>query len=166
LIRYRPDRLLARVAPERLLKKLVSRRLTLKRATLLSLSDAREILGIKKLERIALSVIKQYREKYGELLEEDFSATEAKDEAVNDAGLLVQRVQDSVVLEVSKEIKEKYRGEIYEWLPSDAEEPDPEHQLKYGKRFRVGEGEMPGERFGCRCGMNILVDETELDLSE
>lgn len=68
------------------------------------------------------------------------------------------------MFQVAGEIKDRYEGEFYIWLPSDAEEPDPEHQLNYGKKFQVGEGEMPGDRFGCRCGMEILVPETKLDL--
>ena len=47
-------------------------------------------------------------------------------------------------------------------MPSDAKNPDPEHQLLYGKIFRVGEGDkdgnMPGERYGCRCGIEWLSE--------
>ena len=54
--------------------------------------------------------------------------------------------------------------EFYRWMPSDAKNPDPEHQLLYGKIFRVGEGDkegnMPGERYGCRCGIEWLDSET------
>jgi hypothetical protein len=167
LIRYQPDKLLSKVAPERLIKKLASNQLTLKRATLLSLRGAREILGTEKLEAIALKVLKQYKQTYKDLREEtDATVTEAKEEAINESRLMVQRVQDAVVHEVATEIKHKYHGERYQWLPSDSDEPDPEHQLNYGQIFIVGDGEMPGDRFGCRCGMRILVEDEELDLSE
>ena len=66
--------------------------------------------------------------------------------------------------QVSQEIKDKYKGDKYEWLPSDAEDPDPEHQLNYGKIFTIGEGEMPNERYGCRCGMRILTEDESLKL--
>ncbi len=83
---------------------------------------------------------------------------------MNDKKLLVNRVQNSMVKQIAVSIKEEYLGEFYIWLPSDAMEPDPEHQLKYGKRFQIGKGEMPGDRDGCKCGMDILVKEKELEL--
>ena len=62
-----------------------------------------------------------------------------------------------------QEEKQAHKGEFYRWLPSNAQNPDPEHQLLYGKIFRVGEGDkegnMPGERYGCRCGIEWLKDE-------
>jgi uncharacterized protein YunC (DUF1805 family) len=49
--------------------------------------------------------------------------------------------------------------------------PDSQHQLLYGKKFKVGtgdkEGNMPGERWGCMCGMKILdVDENSYGIKE
>ena len=86
------------------------------------------------------------------------------DAIVADPKQLIQRIQNELVFQIKEGIKEKYEGERYEWLPTDADEPDPEHQLNYGKIFVVGEGEMPGDRIGCKCGMRILVKETELKL--
>ena len=45
-------------------------------------------------------------------------------------------------------------------------EKGPEHQLLYGKIFKVGEGDkngnMPCERYGCKCGIEWLTsDEVE-----
>lgn len=77
---------------------------------------------------------------------------------------LIQRVQNEIIFQVKERIKEKYDGEKYEWLPSDADEPDPEHQLLYGTIRTVGVGEMPGDRYGCKCGMRILTDEEKLNL--
>lgn len=155
--------MLRKVAPEKTVKKLMKNNFTLNRTALTMLSNS-GVLSKKKLETIALRVIKGYRETYGDEREVGASKAEAFDEAVNDKKLLVNRVQNAVVFEISKDIKKEYRGEFYEWLPSDAEEPDPLHQLNYGQIFQLGKGEAPGDRYGCKCGMNILVDETKLEL--
>lgn len=109
-------------------------------------------LSKKSLDNLSLKVIKQYKEKY------NLDSIEVSDKQA------IQRVQNNAVFAISESIKENYSGEFYEWLPSDADEPDPEHQLNYGKIFQVGVGEMPGDRYGCKCGMNILVDATKLTL--
>jgi hypothetical protein len=109
-------------------------------------------LDKKSLDDLALKVIKQYKEKH------DLDAIDVSDKQA------IQRVQNNAVYEISQSIRENYAGEFYEWLPSDADEPDPEHQLNYGKTFQIGVGEMPGERYGCKCGMNILVKQTNLNL--
>lgn len=162
-IRYLPSRILSRTLPEKRIKKLITQRLTLNRAVLASLTDT-GFLKEKTMSKIALKVLKGYRSRYEDAKDEGASAEEAKDEALNQNKLLIQRVQNAAVFEISKEIKEKYHGEFYEWLPSDAEEPDPLHQLNYGQTFQLGSGEQPGDRYGCRCGMNILVDETRLSI--
>ncbi len=107
--------------------------------------------------KIALKTIKGYRQRVNE-------DPELKEEILSDPAQLVQRVQNEVVFQVADEIKSSYGGESYTWLPSDADEPDPEHQLNYGKIFQVGDGEMPGDRYGCKCGMEIHVDESSLSL--
>lgn len=109
-------------------------------------------LDRKSLDNVALKVIKQYKEK------NNLDAIDLTDKQA------IQRIQNNAVYEIAQGIKENYTGEKYEWLPSDAEEPDPEHQLNYGKIFTIGEGEMPGDRYGCKCGMNILVKESRLTL--
>ena len=109
-------------------------------------------LNRKNLDDLSLKVIKQYKEKYGL---DSIDATDSQ---------AIQRIQNNAVYEIAQSIKENYDGAEYEWLPSDADTPDPEHQLNYGKVFKVGVGEMPGERYGCKCGMNILVKETRLNL--
>lgn len=162
-IRYRPDDMLRKIAPKKKVDKLVSGKLTLNKAVLSQLADA-DFLSKKALERTALKTIKEYKARYKEEKEDGLSPDKAFDEAVNDNKLLINRVQNTVVNEVAKEIKDQYRGEYYTWLPSDANEPDPVHQLNYGKRFQIGKGEMPGDRYGCRCGMAILVNETKLEL--
>lgn len=155
-IRYEPSKLLKRVAPERSIERLVSSRLTLKRAALSFVSKL-DFLDRDEIATVALKVIKGYKAR----AKDD---PELKPDLVEDPALLVQRVQNEVVAQVADEIKGRYPGEFYVWLPSDAEEADPEHQLNYGKTFQVGDGEMPGDRIGCRCGMEILVDDSSLDL--
>lgn len=148
--------MLKKIAPEAKIKKMVKGNLTLKKAAL-SFVDAVDFLNKQAVARVALNTVKGYQDR----AEGD---TEIKDEIKADPKQLIQRVQNEVITQISNEIKKKYYGEKYEWLPSDAEEPDPKHQLKYGKIFVVGKGEMPGERYGCKCGMRILVNETQLEL--
>lgn len=125
--------------------------------TALAFVDSFSFIDKKAVSRVALKTIKSYEDRLA--LDEV-----AKADILKDPKLLIQRVQNELVFQISNEIKGKYNGEFYEWLPSDASEPDPEHQLNYGKVFQIGSGEMPGDRIGCRCGMNILVDQTELKL--
>lgn len=167
MIRYDPKELLKRIAPKAKIKKLVSSKLTLKKAALSFISDI-EALSKESVRKVALKTIKSYQERRAkEVVEAGLDPAAgrelAKDITANPK-LLIQRVQNEVVWQISQEIKTQYRGESYIWLPSDAEEPDPEHQLNYGKTFIVGDGEMPGERIGCRCGMQIITDDTRLSL--
>lgn len=163
VIEYLPTDLLRRMASKKQAKRLVTKELTLNRAALSALAKT-SMLSKKKIEELALRVIKDYKARYKEELADGLTKSAALDETLNGARLMVQRVQDSVVHEIAKDIKRNYRGEFYEWLPSDAEEPDPLHQLNYGKKFQIGKGEMPGDRWGCKCGMNILVEEKKLDI--
>ncbi len=156
MIKYLPTEILRKLAPVKKIEKLISSRLTLNRAVLSTIADA-EFLSKKTLERTALKVIKSYKERFKE-------DPEIKDQVLEDKKLLCNRVQNEVLSEVADEIKDQYRGEFYKWLPSDAEEPDPLHQLNYGRKFQIGKGEMPGDRYGCRCGMSILVKENKLEL--
>ena len=153
---YDPNTLVKKIAPENKIKKLLSGKISLKK-TALSFVDAIDFLDKKAVSKVALKTIASYKDR----IKADESI---KSDLIDDPRQLIQRVQNEVLFQVTDAIKSKYSGEKYEWLPSDAEEPDPEHQLNYGKVFVVGEGEMPGERIGCRCGMNILVKETELML--
>lgn len=156
MITYDPSKLLRKVAPDRKIEKLLKQNMKLKRAAL-SFTEAFDFLDEKSITRVALKTMKGYRERVK-------ADPDLKDEILADPKQLIQRVQNEVVLQVAEEIRDKYAGEFYIWLPSDAEEPDPEHQLNYGKKFQVGDGEMPGDRYGCRCGMEILVEESRLEL--
>lgn len=162
-ITFLPTNVLKRVASKKTVERLVTQKLTLNRAAVATLSRTS---GLSKaaLERIALRVIKSYRKTYGDERRAGASIAQAIEDALNDKRLMLQRVQNAVVYEITEDIKRQYRGEHYEWLPSDADEPDPLHQLNYGKIFQLGVGEAPGDRYGCRCGMRILVNESQLKL--
>ena len=162
-ILYLPSRILKKTASERKIKKLLTKKLTVNRAALATLADT-GVVSKKRLSEIALKVAKGYKKRYRAEREEGATVKEAAADAVNGGKLLVQRVQNETVFQIGQEIKAEYEGEFYEWLPSDAEEPDPLHQLNYGQVFRIGDGEQPGDRYGCRCGMNILVPEKKLEL--
>ncbi|MDD6153640.1 MAG: hypothetical protein PUC11_06835 [Elusimicrobia bacterium] len=82
-----------------------------------------------------------------------------KQEALNGQALLTSRLKNFLVYSEVQEQRKRHKGKLYRWLPSSAENPDPEHQLLYGKVRREGEGEMPGERWGCQCGIEWLDDE-------
>lgn len=160
-IEYDPSKILKKVASKGRIEKLVSRNLTLNRAAVTTLEDI-GVLPKKDIQDVALKVIRNYRDRVA--AEVDDGTSEAEAIRNLDKSQLVQRVQNAALQEISATIKEGYAGEFYEWLPSDAAVPDPEHQLNYGRKFQIGVGEMPGERFGCRCGMRILVPETKLGL--
>lgn len=153
------------MAPEKKIKKLVTKDLTLNRAAVTTLENS-GVLSKKAITDVAIKVINNYKKNYKEEIKSGATKIEALDEALNSKKQMVQRVQNESIFQITRGIKSEYRGEYYIWLPSDADVPDPLHQLNYGKKFQVGKGEMPGDRYGCRCGMNILVDETQLSLGE
>ncbi len=155
-IKYEPKKLLQKVAPKKEIKKMVSSKMTLNK-TALKFVDRTEVISKKSVTRVALNAVKEYKKR-------SKGDPELRADLKDDPKMLIQRVQNEVVMQISKGIKEQYHGEFYVWLPSDADEPDPEHQLNYGKTFQIGDGEMPGERYGCRCGMNILTSDTKLEL--
>lgn len=156
MIRYLPDKVLKKVAPGGKIERALKSNLSLKRAAL-TFANQFDTLDVDAINRVALKAIKAYKAR----VKDD---PDAKAEILDDPSMLIQRVQNEVVFQVAGEIKEKYAGAAYVWLPSDAEEPDPEHQLNYGKTFQIGDGEMPGDRIGCRCGMEIQVADTALEL--
>ncbi len=155
-IKYEPSKILRKLAPDEKIENLLKTNLTLKKAAL-SFASEFDVLDKKAIERVALKTIKGYKAR----VKDD---PDQRDEILADPAQLVQRVQNEVVLQVAGEIRDRYAGEFYTWLPSDAEEPDPEHQLNYGQKFQIGDGEQPGDRFGCRCGMEIHVADSSLDL--
>lgn len=153
---YDPSKELRRAVPKRKLDKLLGRNLSLKRQAIVQ-SKAFGFLDDDAIAKVARKAVANYKDR----VEND---PDLKKEILDDPALLRQRVENEVVFQIKEEIKFQYEGEFYIWLPSDADEPDPEHQLLYGQKFEVGVGEMPGDRYGCRCGMEILVKGTQLDL--
>ena len=164
---YDPKKMLSKIAPKKKVEKLLKRNVTLKKTALSFLDDA-EFLDKKKVVDVALKTVNSYQERIAKAQAdaglEKSAGRGVQDEISKNPKLLIQRVQNEIVLQITEEIKSKYEGEFYIWLPSDADEPDPEHQLNYGKTFQVGVGEMPGERIGCRCGMEILTNDEKLNL--
>lgn len=162
---YKPKKILEKMAPEFAIEKLVTQNLTINRAAVTSLERA-GILPRKEIERIAIKVIREYKKEYK--LEKKSGATnaEAYEDAVKEKRLMIARVQQATLHEITQTIKDNYRGEFYEWLPSTAKVPDEKHMKKYGKKYQLGRGEAPGDRRGCQCGMRILVKSNRLDLSE
>lgn len=155
-IKVEPSEIIRKIASDRKIKRMLSRGLSVRRAALAFVDEA-GFVNRKDILDVALKVIKEYQKRVR-------GDQDAREKVAKDPKLLIHRVQNEVVFQMKESIKRKYAGQKYRWLPSDAETPDPEHQLKYGKIYRVGVGEMPGDRFGCRCGMEILVDEDKLDL--
>jgi len=159
---YDPKKLIQKIAPKKKVENLISSKAGLKKSALSFVNDI-PFLDKSRVTEVALKTVKGYKDRI-KSGSDAADKREIKEAIVEDPVQLVQRVQNEVVTQVSNRIAVVYAGEFYVWLPSDAEEPDPEHQLNYGKQFQIGEGEMPGDRYGCRCGMEILVPQTKLEL--
>ncbi len=167
-IKFLPDEMLKKIAPKRKVEKLLKPNLTVKKAALSFLDDA-EFIEKGAVLDVALKVVKNYkaRVKTEKSDQDQAAADDLKTELVDDPKQLVQRVQNEIVFQVHDKIKTNYGGRRAVWLPSDAEEPRPEHQLNYGKEYDIGtgiDGVEPGDEYGCRCGVEILGDETQLQL--
>lgn len=157
---YDPKKMLKKAAPEAKIKRMVKGNMSLKR-TALSYIDGIDFIDKKSVSKVALKTIKGYKSRV------KASGEDIAEQILADPKQLIHRVQNEVIFQISQSIRKTYAEEFARWLPSDAEEPDPEHQLNYGKTFKISEGingEIPGERIGCKCGMEILVNETELRL--
>jgi chemotaxis protein histidine kinase CheA len=154
-IEFNPDKIISKVLPKTD-QTFLTGELKLKNS-LKKMLLRTDWLGGQDINKTVDSTLNFYQKKIKELKEEGIK--NFKQDALNDEKLLKARVSDAVVERAAELIKERYKGKEYIWLPSDAEIPDPVHALNYGKTFIVGEGEMPGERYGCRCGMEIQSEE-------
>lgn len=138
--------------------RLLNSDLELKQLALQSILKATS-LSKREVEATVYKVVDNYEEKMKKLKKEKVRAFKAK--ALNNEVLLKDRIENLVLWNEVQHLKEEHQGQYYRWLPSSAKEPDPEHQLLYGKIFKVGEGDkdgnMPAERYGCKCGMQILT---------
>lgn len=167
-IKFLPDEMLKKLAPKKKVEKLLSGKVTVKKAALSFLDDATFIDKASVLD-VALKVAKNYKEriKTAKVDDSQTAADDLKTELVDDPKLMVQRVQNEIVFQVHDGIKKTYGGRMAVWLPSDADEPRPEHQLNYGMEYEIGvgiDGVEPGDEYGCRCGVEIKGSETELEL--
>ena len=169
---FDPTKMLKKIAPTAKIKRMVTGKFSVKR-TILATIDS-EKLGIDKASvgKVARKTLLGYKERVAKAVVdagfEKSAGTEERQSILGDPKQLIQRVQNEVVFQVHQGIKDKYAGQRARWLPSDADEPRPEHQANYGKTYIIGEGidgVEPGDEYGCKCGVEILTDETQLDLS-
>lgn len=158
---FLPDRYLKKVLPKGFFKKkMLTRARTVKQelvralltATTLKEEEVKESLG---------AVVDFYQQKIEKLKDE--GSDKPVSEALNGEKLLKQRVENIVTWKESQELKEKYKGRKYIWLPSSSKEPRQLHQLRYGKVYTVGDGLFPAEDYGCKCGA-LILDSDEKDV--
>jgi hypothetical protein len=170
-VKFLPDKLLKKIAPKKKIKRLLKvddADARLKKSALSFIDDV-DFIDKKKVQDVALNVINSYKKRLAkEFNNEGLEAVgELGDEILDDPKLLINRIENEVIFQVHQGIQEKYGGQKARWLPSDAEEPRPEHQLNYGKTYVIGEGidgVEPGDEYGCKCGVEILnEDELLLD---
>lgn len=159
--RFDPSAWLNKVFPKGMEKSgLLTDGLDIKKRYLKALARASGISG-RKITAEVYKTVEFYAEKEEALKAAGERAFKA--EALNGQALLTQRLKNFLVYTEVQEQKKQHQGRMYRWLPSSAAEPDPEHQLLYGKIFREGTGDkdgyMPGERWGCQCGIEWLDDE-------
>lgn len=159
--KFYPDRFLKQVMPKSFYTQgLVSKNFTLQKGAISAINRARLATG-RAIDKTVYDVLLQYKAKYKDLIAaEDFGKAQAFEAAVGGENLLRQRIEQAVIFDKIQDLKAEHKGEYYRWMPSSAENPDPQHGLLYGKIFRVGEGDkegnMPGERYGCQCGIEWL----------
>ena len=159
--RFDPQTWLKRVFPKGIEKSgLLNDKLEIKKTYLKALVRATAV-SQRKLTQEIYKTVDFYVEKEERLKSQGVKAF--KQEALNGQALLTERIKNFLVYSEVQAQKTAHKGRMYRWLPSSAKEPDPEHQLLYGKVFREGEGDkeghMPGERWGCQCGIEWLDDE-------
>lgn len=158
---FYPDKFKKKVLPKGFFDKnlLTKKNLTLKQNAMQALILATDV-DEEELSSTILKVTKIYQNRIDDLSEEGIPKAKASLIAKDGEKLLQQRIESLIVFAEVQKIKNENDGEYYRWLPSGAINPDPEHQLLYGQTFLVGEGDndgnMPGERYGCQCGMEIL----------
>lgn len=161
---FYPDKFKKKVLPKGFFREdlLTKKDFSLKKKAMQALILATDVAQ-KDLSATVLGVAKIYQNKVDDLTDEGLPKTKAALLAKHGEKLLRQRIESLVVFSAVQKIKEDNKGGLYKWLPSGAENPDPQHQLLYGKIFQIGEGDdegnMPGERGGCECGIEILTTE-------
>lgn len=156
--RFLPDQYLRQVLPAGFWsKKILDGNLDPKLVFLRAIIRATQVTE-RELDKTYAHAIQFYDSKIDRLKQAGVRAYKSK--ALDKERLLKSRIANLVIYEEAQHQKAEHKGQRYRWLPSNAEEPDPEHQLLYGKIFAWGEGDkdgnMPGERYGCQCGIEWL----------
>lgn len=159
--RFIPGRWLEKIFPKGIEKSgLLSDNLEIKKRYLQALVRATSLSG-REITSEVYKTVDFYEQKEATLKAAGVKAF--KQEALNGQELLKARLKNFLVYSEIQRQRKEHKGRMYRWLPSNANEPDPEHQLLYGHIFREGEGDkdgyMPGERWGCQCGIEWLDDE-------
>lgn len=159
--RFIPGRWLEKIFPKGIEKSgLLSDNLEIKKRYLQALVRATSLSG-REITAEVYKTVDFYEQKEAALKAAGVKAF--KQEALNGQELLKARLKNFLVYSEIQRQRKEHKGRMYRWLPSNANEPDPEHQLLYGHIFREGEGDkdgnMPGERWGCQCGIEWLDDE-------
>lgn len=167
---FDPRSMLKKIASPRKIEKMISKKVTVKRAALGFLDDVEGIDKSQVLD-VALKTVNSYQQRIAKAQVdagfEKEAGTVIKDQILDDPKLLIQRVQNDLIWQMHEGIKRNYAGQRARWLPSDADDPRPEHQLNYGKEYIIGEGidgVEPGDEPGCKCGVEILDENGPLDL--
>lgn len=154
---FLPEQFLINVLPKGFFRKrMLGKKLNPKKELLRALLMA-TTLSKQEIKQSLTKVIDFYNKKI-ETLKED-GIKKPVSTAINDEKLLKSRVENLVVWNEAQQMKADYIGQKYIWLPSSSKEPRPEHQLKYGKVYTVGDGVFPGEEYGCKCGALILTED-------
>lgn len=159
--RFIPGRWLEKIFPKGIEKSgLLSDNLEIKKRYLQALVRATSLSG-REITAEVYKTVDFYEQKEATLKAAGVKAF--KQEALNGQELLKARLKNFLVYSEIQRQRKEHKGRMYRWLPSNANEPDPEHQLLYGHIFREGEGDkdgyMPGERWGCQCGIEWLDDD-------
>lgn len=159
--RFIPGRWLEKIFPKGIEKSgLLSDNLEIKKRYLQALVRATSLSG-REITAEVYKTVDFYEQKEAALKAAGVKAF--KQEALNGQELLKARLKNFLVYSEIQRQRKEHKGRMYRWLPSNANEPDPEHQLLYGHIFREGEGDkdgnMPGERWGCQCGIEWLDDD-------
>lgn len=109
MIKYEPKEFLKKIAPKSKIEKLMTGKLTVNRAVLSLVTEA-DFISKQSVETTALKTIRQYKERYYKEREDGATPAQAREDALNDKKLLVNRVQNTIVNQVAGEIKDQYRG--------------------------------------------------------
>ncbi len=140
-------------------KNLINNEFELKQLELQAILKA-TTLSQREVEGTVGKVASLYDKKMKKLKKEGVKSSRKM--AINNEILLKNRLESLVVWNEVQNLKKEHQGQFYRWLPSSSKIPDPEHQLLYGKIFKVGEGDkegnMPSERYGCKCGIQFLEE--------